>query len=226
MPSGTSHLSRQNFWATISVHVRRDDRYLLLLSRCKLLVWSLVTILALHIHSSTATPITQTLVRSSSSISFGIDSPNPSLQMRGSFSDFHGSIDLDPHDIAQSQVQVSLSVSSAQLPPDQLLQALLLQTALSRIPKGPSTFRSSRIEHIDGMTYLLHGNYSWMRKERAASVPVEIARSSPALTEIRVLLSSALRDGKLPPDLAGMAGQTHGARGWSRATLIFARAKE
>ncbi len=190
------------------------------------LMWALVACIFCRAHPAGATPVTQTLVRSSSSITFGVDAPNPSLRMNGSFRDFRGSLALDPHDIDQSRMEVSLTLSSAQLPPDQLLQALLLQTAISRIPTRSSTFRSSSLEHIEGMNYLLHGNYSWMKKERSASVPIEITRATPALTEIRVYLSGALRDGKLPADLSAMAGQTHGARGWSRATLIFAQARD
>jgi polyisoprenoid-binding protein YceI len=141
--------------------------------------------------------------------------------MNGSFREFGGSVSLDPDSITRSQIELSLALSSAQLPPDQLLQAVFIQTALSRFPQKSSTFQSTEIEHVENDTYLVHGTYSWMNKRKQASVPVEITKATPSLTEIRLLLDGSFTNKGVPPEFSNLAESAHGARGWSKALLVF-----
>jgi polyisoprenoid-binding protein YceI len=171
--------------------------------------------------SSHAAPIRQVLVRPSSSITFGVRAPNPTLTMNGSFREFGGSVSLDPYSITRSRIELSLALSSAQLPPDQILQAVFIQTALSRFPQKSSTFQSTEIEHLENDTYLIHGTYSWMNKRKPASVPVEITKATPSLTEIRLLLDGSFTNKGVPSEFSNLADSAQGARGWSKAVLVF-----
>jgi hypothetical protein len=111
-----------------------------------------------------ATPVRQELARSSSQITFGVESPNPSLRMNGSFEDFRGRFELNPSQITDSTLELTLNLASVSLPPEQLMQALFVQGIIARVAPRPNTFRSSRLEHTSGSSYLLHGSYSWMNK--------------------------------------------------------------
>lgn len=173
---------------------------------------------ALMYNEASASPVRQTLVRRSSSVAFGVTSPNPALSMNGTFRDFSGAVLLDPSSVTNSQVSFSLSLSSAKLPPDQVLQAVFLQTVLAKLPEHQTTFTSTSIEHLQGSRYLIHGTYSWFNKQRKAAVPVEIHRASPTLTEIRLLLDGSLHDGR---GTSALAQSVEGAHGWTKAVLIF-----
>lgn len=165
-----------------------------------------------------ATPVRQVLVRRSSSLAFGVKSPNPALSMNGKFRDFSGSVLLDPSSVTNSQITLSLSLSSAKLPPDQVLQAVFLQTVLAKLPEHQTTFTSTSLEHLEGPRYMVHGTYSWFNKQRNAAVPIEIHKASPSLTEIRLLLDGSLQDSRGTSPLAqGMSG----SRGWTKAVLVF-----
>lgn len=177
--------------------------------------------LFLTLDTASAAPVRQVLVRPSSSITFGVKSPNPTLTMNGSFREFSGSISLDPEAITQADIDLSLTLSSAQLPPDQILQAVFIQTALSRFPQKSSSFRSSEIEHIKNNSYLIHGTYTWMNKRKPASVPVEITKATPSLTEIRVLVDGAFTAKGVPGEFSDVATSARGSRGWSKAVLVF-----
>lgn len=165
-----------------------------------------------------ATPVRQVLVRKSSSVAFGVKSPNPAFSMNGSFNDFSGTVLLDPSSVANSQISLSLALSSAKLPPDQLLQAMFLQTVLAKLPEHHTTFTSTSLEHVQGTRYMVHGTYSWFNKRHAAAVPIEIQKASPSLTEIRLLLDGSLHDNRGTSQLAqGMIG----SHGWTKAVLVF-----
>jgi polyisoprenoid-binding protein YceI len=174
--------------------------------------------------SAHATPVRQVLVRPSSSITFGVKSPNPSLTMNGSFREFSGAISLDTEAITESNIDLSLTLSSAQLPPEQILQAVFIQTALARFPQKSSSFRSSGIEHLKDNSYLIHGTYTWMNKRKPASVPVEIVKATPSMTEIRVLMDGSFTAQGVPGELSDVATSARGSRGWSKAILVFSPA--
>lgn len=167
---------------------------------------------------SSATPIRQMLVRRSSSVVFGVKSPNPVFSMNGSFSDFTGSMLLDPSSVTNSQISLSLSLSSAKLPPDQVLQAVFLQTVLAKLPERRTTFTSTSLEHLQGPRYIVHGTYSWFNKLRKAAVPVEIHKASPSLTEIRLFLDGSLQESRSGSPLAQ---SMDGSSGWTKAVLLF-----
>jgi hypothetical protein len=165
-----------------------------------------------------ATPVHQVLVRGSSSVAFGVKSPNPALSMNGSFHDFSGTVLLDPSSVTNSQITLSLALSSAKLPPDQLLQAMFLQTLLAKLPEHHTTFTSTSLEHLQGARYMVRGTYSWFNKRRAAEVPIEIHKASPSRTEIRLLLDGSLHDSRSASPMAqGMSG----SHGWTKAVLVF-----
>lgn len=168
-----------------------------------------------------ASPITQTLSRATSSVTFGIKSPNPSLCMNGSFKDFRGTIDFNPDSITDSNLELTLSLSSAQLPPDQMLQAVFLQTAIARFANHPSTFESTSIEHLHGKTYMINGSYTWMNKRKTASIPVELSKATPTLTEIRLFLDGSFTNKNAPSELSNLAASAQGSKGWTKAVLVF-----
>lgn len=174
-----------------------------------------------YLRPAVATPITQTLSRSSSSVTFGINSPNPSLSMNGSFKDFRGTIALNPDSITDSNLELSLSLASAQLPPDQILQAVFLQTAIARFASRPSTFESSSIEHLRDKTYLINGSYTWMNKRKVVSIPVEVSKATPSLTEIRLFLDGSFTNKNAPSEFSHLANSAQGSKGWTKAVLIF-----
>lgn len=180
-----------------------------------------LALIGLSTLSANATPVQQKLARSSSSVTFGINSPNPSLRMNGSFRDFSGALSLDPTEITNSDLSVSLTLSSAQLPPDQILQAVLLQSVIARVANRASTFESSSIEHLEGSRYLVNGTYTWMNKRKPASVPIEVERATPSLTEIRLLLDGSFRNKNIPGEFAPLAQSAEGSKGWTKALLVF-----
>ena len=141
------------------------------------------------ISSATATPVTLTLVRPPSSVKFGVSSPSPALQMNGSLSDFNGSLVIDDQHLSLSHVRFSMNLTSAQLPPNQVLQAVMLQTLLSRLRNERTTFESSSIEHLRDSTYLVSGSYNWLNKSRQAEIPIQLVQTSPTRTEIKVTVN-------------------------------------
>ncbi len=165
-----------------------------------------------------ATPVHQVLLRRSSSVAFGVTSPNPALSMNGSLRDFSGTVILDPSAVTNSQLSLSLALSSVKLPPDQVLQAVFLQTVLAKLPTKQTTFTSTKLEHVAGSRYMAHGTYSWLNKQRQATVPIEILRASPSLTEIRVVLDGSLHDSNAS---SAITQGIDGAHGWTKAVLIF-----
>ena len=186
-----------------------------------LALFCVLSTLAPYCYESLAAPISQSLKRSSSSINFGVDSPSPSLSMQGSFKDFSGELLLNPTKIESSKIKLSLNLASAQLPPDQLLQAIFLQTALARFKQHSGTFESTSIEKIRDNTYLVTGNYTWMKRTKRTTLPVQIIRASPAVTEIKLLLDGAVQAKDLQPETAQLAPGLQGSKGWAQATLVF-----
>jgi polyisoprenoid-binding protein YceI len=170
-----------------------------------------------------AIPVQQTLSRSSSSIKFGIDSPSPTLQLNGSFTDFKGTLQLDPENLERSLVQLTLNIQSAQLRPDQILQNIFLQTALSRVDPPTTTFKSTSIRKDRGDTFLVTGAYTWMGKSKTTSIPIRLVRSSASSTEIQLLLNGTLKDKEAPQELQALAPDAKGSKGWAKATLVFVR---
>jgi polyisoprenoid-binding protein YceI len=138
--------------------------------------------------------------------------------MNGSFRDFSGTVLLDPSSVTNSHISLSLSLSSARLPAEQILQAVFLQTVIAKLPEHHTTFTSTALEHLQGSRYMVHGTYSWFNKQRKASVPIEIQKASPSLTEIRLLLDGSLHDGR---NTSLLAQGMDGSRGWTKAVLVF-----
>jgi polyisoprenoid-binding protein YceI len=168
-------------------------------------------------------PIQQVLSRSSSSINFGVDSKAPALQMQGALKDFKGTLSLDLDQLERSFVKMTLNLQSAQLSPDQILQAVFLQTALAHVNPPSTTFESTSIAKGKGDTYLLSGMYTWMGKRKSATVPIRIMSASPTKTEIRLLLSGVLQEKEAPRELAAIAPGSAGSKGWAKANLVFLR---
>ena len=162
------------------------------------------------------------LQRSASSVRFGVSSPSPALTMKGSFRDFGGHLLLDPHGFERSTLSLSLDLSSAQLPPEQLLQALFIQTTLARFQDRSGDFQSSSILPISGNRYLVRGTYSWANKRREAAVPVEVLKLSRQRSEIRFLLDGAVRPQDVKPPVSELAPGIAGSEGWAKAVLVFA----
>ena len=171
--------------------------------------------------SATAAPHIQSLVKSSSSVKFGVDSAAPTLQMNGQLQDFSGSLSLTEDASAISELQVSVNMGSAQLPPDQILQSILLHSVIARLQQQRTTFKSSKIEHMRGNQYVATGSALWQNRPRTASVPFQIVKLSPSLTEIKVLMRRGLGGNTPPPELLAAGPDATSSTGWARATLIF-----
>ena len=182
---------------------------------------ALSALAALPSSSAWATPVTLHLSRPPSTVNFGVTSPSPALTMNGSFKDFTGELLLDPSGFEQSSIKLSLNLSSAQLPPDQVLQAILIQTTLARFRDQSGTFASTSIEPLEVGTYLVTGNTTWASKTKETSVPVEVLKLSASRSEIRFLLDGTVRPQDVRPDVAKIAPGISGSRGWAKATLVF-----
>ena len=171
--------------------------------------------------SALCAPISQSLKRSSSDITFAVQSPNPSLRMNGSFEDFRGKFRLDPLDVTQSELELTLNLKSLALPPDQLMQALFAQGILARVAPAPNSFKSSSIERTDGNSYLLHGNYTWMSKVKKVTLPIRILEASPKRSEIQLLIEGNFVKRDVPSQYEALASGAVGSRGWTKAKLVF-----
>ncbi len=172
---------------------------------------------------SAATPITQKLVRPSSNIKFGVDSPAPALHMNGQLKTFTGSITLNPDGSAISQIDMTLELDSAQLPPDQMLQGIFLHSVIAKLNQRAATFRSSSVERVNGSDYIATGTYTWHRKNRGATIPFRLVRASSTSSELRVLMKGALTNSTTPKELSTAAPAASQSSGWARATLVFGR---
>jgi hypothetical protein len=169
-------------------------------------------------HTAQATPLTLHLKKPASSIKFGVSSPTPTLQMNGSLSDYAGLVVIDPQRSTLSHVKLSLDLSSAQLPPNQFMQAILLQTLLAKMQNGRTTFESSDITHLRGSQYLVSGTYTWMNSQKQAEVPIQLVQATPTKTEIRIIVDEPIK----PSSKTSQFGDVSGSSGWAKATLIFA----
>jgi polyisoprenoid-binding protein YceI len=146
--------------------------------------------------------------------------------MKGAFKEFKGTLALDLNQLERSLVNVTLNLQSAQLSPDQILQAVFLQTALANVNPPTTTFKSTSITRGKGDTYLVTGTYTWMGKTKMTSVPIRIVKSSPLKTEIRLLLNGALQEKDAPQQLSAIAPGAAGSKGWAKATLVFLPRKD
>ena len=174
---------------------------------------------------SFAAPITQKLVRPSSSIKFGVESPSPALQMNGHLQTFAGTVTLNPDGSAVSHLDMTVQLDSAQLPPDQMLQAIFLHSVIARFKKHVATFRSYAVEQVSGDEYRATGSYTWQNRNRPATLPFRLVRASPEHSELRILMRGALTDATTPKELTAAAPAASQSSGWARATLIFSRSK-
>lgn len=172
--------------------------------------------------SAWATPVTLHLSRPPSTVSFGVTSPSPALTMNGAFKDFAGELLLDPRGFDESSLNLSLNLASAQLPPNQVLQAIFIQTTLSRFRDQSGTFSSTSIEPISEGKFLVTGDTTWANKAKETRVPVEVLKLSPSRSEIRFLLDGTVRPQDVQPNVAKIAPGISGSRGWAKATLVFA----
>lgn len=172
---------------------------------------------------SVATPISQKLARGSSRITFGVDSPAPVLNMQGQVKTFGGTVTINPDGEGISDLLLSVQLDSAQLPPDQMLQGIFLQSVIARLQQRVATFRSTDIERVKGDSYLAKGTYTWHNKSRLATIPFNLIRSSPSTTEIRVLMRGALTEATTPQDLAATAPGAAQSAGWAKGTFVFVR---
>jgi polyisoprenoid-binding protein YceI len=181
-----------------------------------------VLAVANSIASAHATPYTLSLSRPHSSVKFGLKAPNSPLQLDGSLSDFTGSVIFDDTQDAITHARFSMNLSSAKLPPDQLLQAIFLQTILSRVRQQRTTFESSRITHVRDSTYLVSGSYVWMDKPRYAEIPVQLVYADTSRAEIAILVDGPLKAPRsTTPEFKGLGDIPANASGWARAKLIF-----
>lgn len=170
-------------------------------------------------------PITQKLVRPSSSIKFGVESPSPALQMNGHLQTFTGSITLNQDGSAVSHLDMTVQLDSAQLAPDQMLQAIFLQSVIARFKQHVATFRSSSVEQVSGDEYRASGTYTWQNRNRPATLPFRLVRASPEHSELRILMRGALTDSTTPKEITAAAPAASQSSGWARATLLFSRSK-
>jgi polyisoprenoid-binding protein YceI len=141
--------------------------------------------------------------------------------MNGSFEDFRGQFELNPSQITDSTLELTLNLASVSLPPEQLMQALFVQGIIARVAPRPNTFRSSRLEHKSGSSYLLHGSYSWMNKIKPVSVPITVLEASPKRTRIQLFLEGAFVGRSVPQQFEGLAASAKGTEGWTKAVLVF-----
>lgn len=180
-------------------------------------------ILLLSTAHAVAAPVTLTLARPPSTVRFGVTSSSPGLQMNGSLSDFNGSIVIDNQNLSLSHVRFSMDLTSAQLPPNQVLQAVMLQTLLSRLRNERTTFESSAIEHLRDSTYLVSGSYNWLHKPRQAEIPIQVVRASSTHTEIKITVNGPLKNPRSnPSEFSGLGEVPNNSSGWAKANLIFA----
>jgi polyisoprenoid-binding protein YceI len=169
-----------------------------------------------------ATPYTLSLSRPQSSVRFGLSAPQSALQLDGTLSDFTGSIIFDDNQDAITHARFSMNLSSAKLPPNQVLQAILLQTLLSRLRPQKTTFESSKIAHLRDSTYLVSGSYTWMDRTRHAEIPVQLVYADTTRAEIAILVDGPLKTPHSPtPEFKGLGEIPANASGWARAKLIF-----
>lgn len=168
-----------------------------------------------------ATPVQQILSRSASTIAFGVESPSPALDMNGRLQDFSGAVSLNPTDNSLSHLQLTLNLNSAQLPADQFLQNVFLQSIISRFKQPTATFRGTSFAHIRDDEYTATGSYSWQNRTRAATVPFRLVRVSTTKSEIKVSFRGGLSDGPTPPEFSAIGPAASQSTGWARATLIF-----
>ena len=165
--------------------------------------------------------VRQALRRPDTKITFGVSSPTPGLAMNGDLTGYSGLLALNSRGLEHSSLELTLNLQSARLSPDQVLQAVFLQTALARVREPKPTFRSSAIRRNGNNSLLVDGAFTWEGKVRKATVPLQLVRSSPALTELRLLFDGTMKGHQVPPELSGLGAST--ASGWAQATLIFAR---
>lgn len=143
--------------------------------------------------------------------------------MNGSFKTFGGTMLVEPEGgFERAQISLSLDVSSAQLPPDQILQAIFIQTALAHLKGRSGTFLSTSIEPASGNRYLVHGSYTWANRTRRASVPVELLHFAPSRGEIRLALDGAVEPRDVKPEVSAVAPGIAGSEGWAKARIVFA----
>jgi polyisoprenoid-binding protein YceI len=176
-------------------------------------------------NSACAAPVRQVLSRNSSNIAFGVDSKSEALQMNGSLKDFSGNILIDPSNITAAQISFSATLSSATLPPHQMMQAILLQSVLARVENKRTSFTSSSIEHLSGKNYLVHGSYSWGRGFRNLSLPIEVTTANKVKTEIKIKAREQFRQQSTPAEFAAIVEGARGSSGWASARLIFTAAQ-
>jgi len=227
VPENVGIFSPGTFTSTFTWGFARFLRYMRSLRRniAHLASLTVVALGLFDIPSSLAAPITQKLVRPSSSIRFGVESPSPTLQMNGHLQTFTGTITLAPDGSAISNIDVTVQLDSAQLPPDQMLQGIFLHSVIARFKQRVATFRSSEIERVRGDEYRASGSYTWQNKTRPATLPFHLVRASPSQSEIRILMKGALTDATTPKELTAAAPAASQSSGWARATLLFARPK-
>lgn len=182
-----------------------------------------VTQASVPLHASLASPISQKLARSSSSITFGVDSPAPVLTMRGDVKTFSGHVTLGPDGKGISDINLSIQLDSARVPPDQMLQGIFLQSVLARLQQRVTTFSSTSINHLRDDDFQAHGIYSWHNKGRRATIPFRIIRSSPVTTEIRVLMRGSLTEANTPRELAASNPAASQSAGWAQGNFVFIR---
>jgi polyisoprenoid-binding protein YceI len=171
--------------------------------------------------AATAAPLQQKLSSSASHVTFGIDSQSEALKMHGSIKEFSGTIDIDPAEITKAQIKLSIILSSATLPPDQIMQAVMLQTLLSRLPNRRTYFESTALEHVQATRYLALGKYTTGSRAHNITVPVTISKATRKTTEIRIEAREPFEAKKAPAELAALARGAQGTSGWASARLIF-----
>ena len=165
--------------------------------------------------SSIAETVLQRLDRNSSHINFDVSSP--SVNFDGEFTDFVGEFLLNPSNLENSKFKMAIDLRSAVLPPDQMMQSILLQSLLQNARIERSTFESTSLIAQGKGRYQVVGNYTWRGKTKSTEVPIHILKSSPQLSEIRILLKGGLDPKEVP------LGGNGSILGSTEGRLVFKR---
>lgn len=152
--------------------------------------------------------IKQKLDLNSSDVRFDVNSK--ALNCSGSFTNYKGELLLNPQNVEESKVALSLDLQSVMLPPDQVLQALMIQTVLQKAGDPIAHFQSTAIRKSGTNKLLIDGAYSWRNKKGTTTIPVQIVKLSPSLSQIKFLLNGTARSKEL--EVPGLEpGQFEGA---------------
>lgn len=124
----------------------------------------------------------ETLAIDRASSSVGFTGAKITATHDGSFSDFDGTIELDPQDLTASSVRVTVQIASLSIEPERLAQHLLTPDFFDAPQFPTATFESTAVRaggegQIGGRaaTHTITGNLTLRGRTRAISFPAVIA---------------------------------------------------